>query len=79
VNKNDSRGRLLVRIGKVTVVRRPLRSMVAAGVLQCIHRPQIAANRVGVGPMLDISARVGVVFVGVEQFERMLEYSHRLR
>jgi hypothetical protein len=28
---HDSRGRLLVRIGKVTVVRRPLQSMVCSG------------------------------------------------
>ena len=36
---HDSRGLLLVRIGKVTVVRRPLRSMVCSGRLTMDGQP----------------------------------------
>ena len=53
VEIHDSRGRLLVRIGKVTVVRRPLQSMVCSGRLticdqKCMAGPEIvyvAMNR----------------------------------
>jgi hypothetical protein len=46
---HDSRGRLLVRIGKVTVVRRPLQSMVCSGRLTICDQKCLAALHIVYG------------------------------
>jgi hypothetical protein len=49
---HDSRGRLLVRIGKVTVVRRPLQSMVCSGRLTICDQktPDKRVRRIRLAP-----------------------------